>query len=97
MIIGDGDVANRVGKTLKLSDANVTYLQKEDKLNQVIKDFDIIINTLDSKSITKELFNNIFFESLKNIQLFSQFRFLIPFPLPIQAFFLLFLYRNNCA
>jgi len=65
LIIGKGNIGTRVGELCQAFDAKVEYFVRGDDLLTKSADADMIINSLNCNSSTKNLLNESFFMSLK--------------------------------
>ena len=65
LIIGKGNIGMRVGDLCQAFDAKVDYFVRGDDLIAKVSDADMVINSLNCNSSTKNLLNEKFFMSLK--------------------------------
>jgi glycerate dehydrogenase len=65
LIVGKGNIGTRVGELCKAFTANVDYYLRGDDLLTKAKSADMVINSLNCNSSTKNLLNKEFFQSLK--------------------------------
>lgn len=66
LIIGRGNIGTRVGELCQAFDAKVNYFIRGDDLISKVSDADIVINSLNCNSSTKNLLDKKFFMSLKS-------------------------------
>jgi phosphoglycerate dehydrogenase-like enzyme len=69
-ILGKGNVGQRVGKICRAMGMHVAYFTRGDDLKQVIKDADVIVDTLSANSSTIGLLGKDFFNSVKRGSIF---------------------------
>jgi phosphoglycerate dehydrogenase-like enzyme len=65
LIIGKGNIGTRIGDLCKSFDAAVDYFVRGDNLRTKASDADMVINSLNCNSSTKNILNKEFFASLK--------------------------------
>lgn len=65
LIVGKGNIGTRVGELCQSFDAKVDYFVRGDDLTAKSADADMVINSLNCNSSTKNLLNENFFMSLK--------------------------------
>jgi len=73
LIIGKGNIGTRIGDLLTSFDAKVDYFQRGDNLLVKSNDADMIINSLNCNSSTKNLLDENFFMNLKKGSYFISF------------------------
>lgn len=73
LIIGKGNIGTRIGDLLTSFDAKVDYFQKGDDLSTKSNNVDMVVNSLNCNSSTKNLLDEKFFMSLKKGAYFISF------------------------
>jgi len=69
-ILGKGNVGSRVGKVCEAFEMEVVYFKRGDNLLKVVRDVDIVVDTLSSNPTTEGLLDKRFFNSLKKGSIF---------------------------
>ena len=64
-ILGKGNVGKRVGAICEAFEMNVSYFTRNDELSTVVKNADIVVDTLSANPSSKGLLNQDFFKSVK--------------------------------
>jgi glycerate dehydrogenase len=65
LIVGHGSIGSQVGVLCEAFGMNVDFFNREDDLASKSKDADLIVNSLNCNSTSKNLLNEIFFMNLK--------------------------------